>query len=91
MTSLGSGQAARPAKEFAAPQITHATSLDDWSPDISAEDSRLSSLRRQLVPFGLTVHRMAGPELSVTGSGFARCLPDFRSGWLLVRQLRGAA
>lgn len=64
----------------------------DHSPDASeGEDGRLDALRRAFLAVGLTVHRMALDELAVTGPQFARSLPDTRTGWLLLRQLRGGA
>lgn len=65
---------------------------ENWNADHSADDdARIDALRRQLRPFGLSVCRMLGSELAVTGERFSRALPDVRCGWVLVRQLRGGA
>lgn len=83
--------AASPAKVQAAPYVSSAPTSEDWEPDGSADDARLSALRRHLAPFGLSVHRMLGTELALSGPGYARSVPDTRCAWLLVRQLRGLA
>lgn len=59
--------------------------------DTEGEDARIDALQRQLRPFGLSVCRMLGSELAVTGERFSRALPDVRCGWMLLRQLRGGA
>lgn len=78
------------AKVPAAP-ITDVPKPEGWEADGSAGDPRLSALRLQLAAYGLSVHRMQGTELAVSGSGFARMVPDTRCAWLLVRQLKGGA
>lgn len=58
--------------------------------DIS-DDERLTALRRQFAPFGLSIYRLIGSELALTGVGLSRCLPDDRCAYVYLRQLRGGA
>lgn len=72
-------------------QITHAAHLSEQT-ECASDGARLEALRRQFCEFGLSVHQLTGAELVVTGPGApSRCVPDIRSGWLYLRQLRGAA
>lgn len=91
LSALERKGAASPAKVQAAPYVTNFPTTEDWEPDVSAGDERLSSLQRQFQPFGLSIHRMGGAELAISGVGFAKSVPDARCAWLLLRQLRGLA
>lgn len=60
--------------------------------ECDTDGERLESLRRQFLSLGLSVHQLTGAEMVVTGPGApSRSVPDIRSGWLYLRQMRGAA
>lgn len=79
------------AKVQAAPYIAANQTSEAGDSDYSGDDDRLPALRRRLQDFGLSVHRMCGSELALSGPGFSRMAPDERCAWLLVRQLQGVA
>lgn len=54
----------------------------------TAPDS-LEALRRGLAAVGMSCFQLHGSELAVTGPGcLPKALPDVRSGWVYLRQLR---
>jgi hypothetical protein len=83
-----SERAAKPGGPAALSFDTDPTS-DSREDHPSAEDARLASLRQQFAPFGLSVYRLIGSELALTGAGLSRSLPDDRCAWMLLRQLKG--
>jgi hypothetical protein len=74
--------------QFAALSIDTLPTADSRDLDDSADDTRLLALRRSFEPFGLSVYRLLGNELAVTGAGLSRSLPDHRCAWVLLRHLK---
>lgn len=82
---------AAPLSQFAAPSTDTHPTANSGEANPSADDERLTALRRQFAPFGLSVYRLIGSELALTGVGLSRCLPDDRCAYVYLRQLRGGA
>lgn len=83
-------------KEAAARSKIAAPSKITSPSDPQAEQSDVSThaenLKRAFAAYGLSLHQLLADEMAVTGPGFpARMVPDRRSAYCLLRQLRGAA
>lgn len=81
-------RAAAPARDAALSTTTNPT-YDSGDTDGIADDAALAVLRRQFAAIGLSVYRLLGSELAVTGSSSSWCLPDERCAWAYLRHLRG--
>lgn len=78
--------AAAPGKN-AAPSFDTLLANGCESLDYTGQQPFPGGLREQLASHGFTLHTAGGPDLVLTGAAVG-VLPDLRSGWALLRQLR---
>lgn len=86
MTAHQSERAA-PLAGCAAPSKLLASHSRNTNP--TPDDEALTALRRQFACLGMSVYRILGDELAVTGAGLSRSIPDDRCAWVLLRHLKG--